>query len=187
MTLVFYDFETTGLNPFHDKIIEYAFLSGHESITSLVKRTKELKPEIVKITGIENEMLKENGISELQAKKNIMTWIKSLQQKNGGLLYLVAHNNIGFDMIFFKKLFPEELQFINTHIRFLDSLYLAKVVMPRMRSFSMKTLTKIFGIESGNHRALGDTIALKKVYAELIKKIHINFRNVDSVYELVTV
>ena len=25
--LIYFDFETTGLNPYHDKIIEYAFLS----------------------------------------------------------------------------------------------------------------------------------------------------------------
>lgn len=187
MTQVFYDFETTGLNPFHDKIIEYAFVNDKEIITNLVTRPQELKPEIVKITGINNEMLNENGISEKEAKKNIIGWLKNLHKKNGGLLYLIAHNNIGFDMIFFKRLFPEEMEFINDNIRFLDSLYLAKVVMPKMRSFSMKTLTKIFGIESGNHRALGDSIALKNLYIELVKKINFNFRNVSSVYELVTV
>ena len=84
-------------------------------------------------------------------------------------------------MLFFKRLMGEDINKFD--IKYFDTLYLAKKLLPKMRSVSMKTLTKIFGIESGNHRALGDTCALEKVFRELIKKIPIHMRNVDIVYK----
>ena len=132
-------------------------------------------------------MLQEKGIYENRAKEQILDWLKKKCDKYEGPLYLVAHNNIGFDMIFLKRLLSDEREFFENNIRFVDSMYLAKYLMPKMRSVSMKTLTKVFGIESGNHRALGDTIALKKVYNELIKKLPIGCRNVEKIYNILNI
>ena len=187
MTVAFYDFETTGLNPFHDKIIEYAFLSDDEQINSFIKRPTQLSPEVQKVTGITFEMLQGSGIHENRAKEDILDWLKKMCIKNERPIYLVAHNNIGFDMIFLKRLLSDEPEFIKNNIRFVDSMYLAKYLMPKMRSVSMKTLTKVFGIESGNHRALGDTIALKKVYGELIKKLPVGDRNIEKIYNMLNI
>ena len=177
MTLVFFDFETTGLNPYHDEIIEYAFKNDSDSISSLVIPSYPLKPEITTITGITNEMLENEGINQTNAKKNIIDWLNKIE----GPIYLIAHNNIGFDMLFFKRLIGKDID--NFEIKYFDTLYLAKKLLPKMRSVSMKTLTKIFGIESGNHRALGDTCALEQVYRELIRKIPIHMRNIDVIYK----
>lgn len=177
MTRIFYDFETTGLNPYHDEIIEFAFKNDANSISSLVKPSYPLKQEITDITGITNDMLQNEGISKEEAKKKIIKWLKTIE----GPLYLIAHNNIGFDMLFFKRLVGDDLNQFN--IKYLDTLYLAKKLLPKMRSVSMKTLTKIFSIESGNHRALGDTCALEQVYKELIRKLPVQKRNVDVVYK----
>ena len=117
----------------------------------------------------------------------IFDWLKKMCNKYESTLYLVAHNNIGFDMIFLKRLLSDQPEFIKNNIRFVDSMYLAKYLMPKMRSVSMKTLTKVFGIESGNHRALGDTIALKKVYHELIKKLPLASRNVEKIYNILNI
>jgi DNA polymerase III alpha subunit (gram-positive type) len=177
MTLIFYDFETTGLNPYHDEIIEFAFKNDKRSISSLVKPSYPLKQVITDITGITNDMLQNDGISKEEAKQNIIEWLKTIE----GPLYLIAHNNIGFDMLFFKKIMGEDINQFD--IKYLDTLYLAKKLLPKMRSVSMKTLTKIFSIESGNHRALGDTCALEHVYKVLISKLPSNKRNVDVVYK----
>ena len=187
MTLVFYDFETTGLNPFHDKIIEYAFSCENENISSLVKQPNELSFEVKKVTGITDEMLKSDGIYQNKAKEQILDWLKEICEKKERPIYLIAHNNTGFDMIFLKRLLSDEPEFIKNNIRFLDSLYLAKYLMPKMRSVSMKTLTKVFSIESGNHRALGDTLALKQVYEELIKKLPLGMRGVEQIYDLLNI
>ena len=44
MSIIYYDFETTGLNQFHDKITEYCFLKENPSqdmIQSLVNPQKK--------------------------------------------------------------------------------------------------------------------------------------------------
>ena len=69
MTLVFYDFETTGLNPYHDEIIEFAFKNDDDSISSLVKPSSPLKTEITSITGITNQMIQKEGINQINQKK----------------------------------------------------------------------------------------------------------------------
>ena len=53
--LIFFDFETTGLNMFHDKIIEYCFTDGYDtdkSIQSLIDPERKFEFIITKITGI---------------------------------------------------------------------------------------------------------------------------------------
>ena len=53
--LVFYDFETTGLNPFYNKIIEYAFMKDKEPedyISSLIDPETKFESKITQITGI---------------------------------------------------------------------------------------------------------------------------------------
>ena len=68
--LIYFDFETTGLNPFYDKIIEYAFLKenpeildskdmerGVDYIYDFVNPNMELPKKIIRITGINDAML----------------------------------------------------------------------------------------------------------------------------------
>ena len=72
--LVYYDFETTGLNPFHDEIIEYAFLnkSTGRTIEGLVKPETPVSNLIQNITKITNTMLEE--------EKPISGHIKKLEE-----------------------------------------------------------------------------------------------------------
>ena len=72
--LIYFDFETTGLNPYHDQIIEYSFiqeedepydLNDEESykhntfITDLVNPMKKFEKKITDITGIHPDELEE--------------------------------------------------------------------------------------------------------------------------------
>ena len=59
MKILVYDFETTGLNPFHDKIIDFCFydlLTG-KKVEGLVNPEREITHKITEITGITNEQL----------------------------------------------------------------------------------------------------------------------------------
>ena len=51
---IIYDFETTGLNPFHDNIIEFAFSNINTKITisGLVNPGYPISNEIIKLTKI---------------------------------------------------------------------------------------------------------------------------------------
>ena len=73
--LIYFDFETTGLNPYHDKIIEYAFIQEEEGetydidndesyknntfITELVNPEVKFEKKITEITGIHPEELED--------------------------------------------------------------------------------------------------------------------------------
>ena len=184
-SIIFYDFETTGLNPFHSNIIEYAFINDlEENLVSLVNPDRKIEEKITKITGIDDSMVKNQTFIE-NHRDIIFEYLKNIHDKNKNnqkYIYLIAHNNDNFDKFFFKRIFKgnnSQLKFINDNVRFIDSLHLAKLVLPYMRSFSLKTLAKCYGIQEGTHRSLSDSITLKFVYMKLIndycKMLNINF------------
>ena len=75
MNTFFIDFETKGLNPYHDEIIEFAIKKYNSElrITSLVKptRTIMIPQKITEITGITSEMIFNNA--------NVITIIMDLR------------------------------------------------------------------------------------------------------------
>jgi DNA polymerase III alpha subunit (gram-positive type) len=183
------------LNPYHIKIIEYAFVKEDGTFkSSLINPGEQLDKKIVDITKITNEMLKD--APKLKEKtEEIWDYIYNTSQKVGDKIYMIAHNADGYDRFLLKRIFanePLKLEYIKKNIVYIDTLHLAKLVLPTMRSFSMATLCKIFQIDSGNHRAYGDTMALQKVYKTLIKKLahkysqNVNYfmENPEIVYDL---
>lgn len=183
-SIIYYDFETTGLNPFHSNIIEYAFLNdyiednGFYQIMSLINPNRKIQDKITKITGIDDNMVKDETFIE-NHRDRIFNFIKTVYnrlEKNSDeskYVYLIAHNNDGFDRFFLKRIFKEnnsQLLFINKHVRFIDSLLLSKLALPHMRSNSLKTLSKYFGVPEGTHRSLSDTKTLKLVYMKIVNE-----------------
>ena len=94
--LIFFDFETTGLNMFHDKIIEYCFQDAYDedkSIQSMIDPERKFEFIITKITGIYPDDL--IGKPKIHEKiEEIVDFINPQPEKN---VYLVAHNVDGFD------------------------------------------------------------------------------------------
>ena len=162
---VFYDFETTGLNPFKNKIIEYAFLRiNNDSITKLVNPETKFEHKITSITGIHPEDLEDKNTIEVEIN-NIVDFL----DKNRTQTYLVAHNNDGFDKWFLKENLSKYTDTSFSKYMYIDTLVLAKMLLPELRSYSLKSLCEHFNISPGNHRALGDTEALKNVYLALLE------------------
>ena len=189
---LFYDFETTGLNPFHDEIIEYTFLGvAWGSISSLIHPKKMLSEKITKITNITNDMLKDKPFIEDKIDEIydfIVDYYNNRCNIDVPYIYLIAHNNNSFDMFFFKRIFklskdPSKVEFINKHIRFIDTLHLAKLVLPSMKSLKLKTLCKIYNIKEGNHRSYEDTYALIFVYQKLLDE-YTQYNNKYTFYTL---
>ena len=183
--LIYFDFETTGLNPYHDKIIEYAFIQEEgetydintpESyqtnmyITNLVNPETKFDKKITDITGIYPV--------ELEDKENINTSLQSMMyfinyKMKSREIYMVAHNCDGFDKLFLinnikKYNETNETQLDYKHIKFIDTLNLCKKLLPELKSYSLKKMTQHFNITSGTHRAMSDTIALRELYRELM-------------------
>jgi len=72
-SIVFFDLETTGLDPINDRIIEigvlqvdFKTLTVTNELNLLVNQDMEISEKITEITGITNEMLKETGVGEFE-------------------------------------------------------------------------------------------------------------------------
>jgi len=176
--LIFFDFETTGLNPYHEKIIEYAFLKGEghkeEYIDSLVDPKKKFEKKVTDITGIHPDMLEEEKPIENHLD-NIRDFVFETKTKNASLFdslhesYLVAHNCYGFDKMFFERMMENKTN--NNRVFYIDTLVLAKKLLPKRTSYSLSALAKTYNVAEGNHRALSDTTALRDIYNILLNEL----------------
>lgn len=162
---VVFDFETTGLNPETDRVIELAAIRvcGGKIISefSTLVNNGPVSEKITEITGITNDELK-YGLSEVAAFKYLSHFIMQL---HGTIL--VAHN-AAFDLAFMhfgmKRVFNSGGTF--------DTPFFDTLTISRDRHYYPHKLTDMcdrYGITlDGAHRALND------VYGcwELFKKLH---------------
>ena len=193
--LIYFDFETTGLNPYHAQIIEYALIqeegeiydidntesyNNNTYICELVNPEVKFEKKITDITGIHPDILEDEETINYELPKMMKFINYSMNSKN---IYMVAHNCDSFDRLFlltqlkkYNETNEESLDY--KHIMFIDSLNLCKKLLPNTKSYSLKNMTHHFKIKSGTHRALSDTIALRELYLKLMemleKELNIN-------------
>ena len=175
------DFETSGLNPYHDDIIEIAAkkFRSEENYSTLVKCKKTLDKKIVEITKITDEMLLNEGVSQRVAFHDFGEFIKSSFNLEKPL-YILAHNGNSFDFIFMKKILST-FDF-SIKIRYIDTISVSKLVNPRLFSHKLATLChpNIYNITNDNaHRAMSDVITTEKIFE---KMIYHRFSSIEEVY-----
>jgi len=168
---IYLDFETTGLNIFHDDIIEYALLDAAtgDSETSLVKlqSKRNVSKFISTLTGITDKMLISEGISVQEAVHRIKDFIIK-HSRIGEDVVLIAHNGDSFDFPIFRRLLKEHIGKINRNIKYFDTLRFAQVLLPRLHKFSQANLCLLFKIKNEKaHRAISDVVTLDKIYRRL--------------------
>jgi DNA polymerase-3 subunit alpha (Gram-positive type) len=161
---VIFDIETTGLDPFNDKIIEIGAVKVKnnkivDEFNYLINPNIKLSDTIINITGITDEDLKDKmSIDEVLPK--FIDFI--------GCLPLLAHNN-SFDLSFIneniKKLNLNKLN--NTMV---DTLELSRKYLTHMYNHKLETLKKYYNIKEVSHRAVGDCRTTNYVYQEIKKK-----------------
>jgi len=162
--MVVFDLETTGLSPYNDEIIEIGAVRVKDgavltSFQTFVRPNRPLSPEIIQLTGIRDEMVREAppAAAALQAFADF---------SRGAVL--VAHN-ASFDFAFLRvavrRLLGEELE-----VPVLDTLGLARELFPQLKSHNLATLVAEWKIKLENHhRALDDaqaTAAILKILLE---------------------
>ena len=193
MNTFFIDFETTGLNPYHDEIIEFAIKQRDTEnfISNVVRpnKTKVIPPKITEITNITNDMVFSNlSVNSMNACELIFTFLKE-NYSGEGFIYLIAHNGIPFDFVILKTLMKTyangndikniDLFDIYPIIKFIDSLDVSRKLVKDLDSYSQRNLCRVFNIVQENaHRAYGDVEDLNKVYNAVIK-YGTNFFNLD--------
>ena len=156
------DIETTGLEPTQDEITEIGAMKikGKEVqdiFSSLVKPQKPISAEITKLTGIDDELVKDAPPIDLVLPKFI-DFINSA--------VLIAHN-ADFDAPFIKyhlkRITATELT--NSII---CTVKLSRFLLPQLPNHKLHTVASHFGLKVENrHRAMGDV--------ELTYQIWINF------------
>ncbi|QJP35080.1 exonuclease [Nonlabens sp. Ci31] len=158
------DVETTGGKYNEEGITEVAIykFDGHEIVdqfASLVNPEKEIQPFVVKLTGINNAMLK-------RAPKFYEVARRIIEITEG--VTLVAHNadfdhrmlRLEFDRLGFDYMRPT-----------LCTVELAQSLLPEQKSFNLGKLSKALGIPiTDRHRATGDALATVKLFKLLLQK-----------------
>jgi len=191
--LIFFDFETTGLNMFHDKIIEYCFQDAYNpdlSIQSMIDPERKFEFIITKITGIYPDDL----IGKPKIHEKIEEIVDFIDPQTTRSTYLVAHNVDGFDAHVLRnnlQRYGEEYVASYYHtaawrdFKYIDTIILAKKLdcIPT-KKYSLKAICEYYDITPGNHRADGDTDSLMQVYRQLLQELsHELVLDADWLYE----
>ncbi|MFK7922274.1 MAG: exonuclease domain-containing protein [Bacteroidia bacterium] len=157
------DIETTGGDPRTDRITEIAIYlhDGNEVIeefVSLVNPERPIPEFITKITGINNDMVRD--------APRFFEIAKQVVEITEGAVF-VAHN-VRFDYSFVQKEF-RSLGFVFTRKQ-LCTVKLSRKLLPGHKSYSLGKLSKSLGIELENrHRAAGDAQATVILFEKLLE------------------
>ncbi len=158
------DIETTGGQFNEEGITEIAIykFDGHEIVDqfiSLVNPEKEIQPFVVKLTGINNAMLR-------SAPKFYEVAKRIIEITEGCIL--VAHNT-SFDYRILRTEFNRlGYDFVKPT---LCTVELSKKLIPNQLSYSLGKLVRALGIPmSDRHRASGDALATVKLFKMLLAK-----------------
>ena len=163
-----FDLETTGLNNQPamgrmDKIIEIGavkLLGGEivEKFSTFISCDERLSGEIVKLTGITDEML----VGAPPIEQAIADFFKFTDGA-----YLVGHNVV-FDYRFIQ--YYGEQNGYNFDQKQFDTLTLAQELLRgKIPKYDLKTVASYYGFEFTHHRAFADASVTAKVFIEFIK------------------
>jgi|SRR5690554_1223657 len=171
--ILVFDFETTGLSPFNDRIIEIGAIllkktpSGayqiNDELNVLIKQDMPLNEKIVEITGITDQLLNEQGITEAEA----FLKFQKLHKKE---CLLVAYN-ISFDYGFLNELYKRHLNdkniFISNDLLDVMAIYKDRHPYPHRLESAVNTYNIV---NEDAHRALDDAKATLYVLVKMIEE-----------------
>ncbi len=180
LTYVVFDLETTGLYPNSgDSITEFGAVKIKDGkiidrYDELINPGKDLSEEIIKITGITNEMLKDKR-NEHDGIVDFMKWV--------GDLPMVAHN-AKFDISFIENAINKyNLNKLNNIV--IDTLGLSRYLESSERFHNLATLVKRYEIpwdEDKHHRADYDSEGTALILDKMLHKLELN--NITTLNDL---
>lgn len=155
------DLETTGLESKKDKIIEIGAVKirdkeVQETYSLLVNPEIKIPERIIELTGINDQMVKEQPSEEI-AVKGLLEFC--------GELPLLGHN-LMFDYRFVKQ------SAVNMGLTFekkgTDTLKIARILLKDLESRSLQSLRKYYQIpQQEAHRALEDALTTFRLYERM--------------------
>lgn len=169
-SIMFFDVETTGLDPKEDYIIEFAalnvrYLDGKTFVCNEVDvfakpaYGKQLSESTVQLTGITNDMIIQKGVTQSELFSIVDKSIKSY-----GKTVLVAHN-AQFDMNYLKELYQK-----NNMMEFFEKLDVVDSLTICRDRFAyphkLKNAIEFYSLTEyvqNTHRGIDDVYALYEV------------------------
>ena len=146
---VLVDIETTGLSPIYDDIIEIGAIKVQnnkmvDEFSQLIKINRNLPQKITELTGITDSML-----------------------ATGKIPKAVLGEFVNFDLGFLCNKCKKYLNY-NLNNDYIDTLYLARKLVPNSVNHKLGTLAKLFNISyEGAHRGLKDVEIKYEVYNKI--------------------
>ena len=164
-TYVVFDLETTGFSAIKDKIIEIGavkVVNGEivDSFSTFVNPRRPIPFEITQLTSITDEMVMEYPDIETILPQ-FLEFIKDA--------VLVAHN-AGFDVGFIEQ--NCRYQDIEPHFVYVDTVALARVLLPTLSKYKLNVVAKALDISLENHhRAVDDAGATAEIFVKFIQML----------------
>ena len=159
---VLVDIETTGLSPRTDEIIEIGAIKVKDNkivdtFDTLLKIDEYLSPFITNLTGITNKMLEE-GARQEEALEEFIEF--------AGKEIIMGHN-VNFDINFIYDKCESYLDYYLSN-DFVDTMRIAKHILPNVRNYKLGTLADYFDVDYRNaHRGLKDVEITYEVYNKM--------------------
>lgn len=166
LTFVGFDTETTGKYPLTAEICEIAGVKWRagevvDTFSTLVKPSKPMGDEVIKIHGITNEMV--------ETAPSIASVIGDFRKFIGGAVPIAHH--APFDLGFVAVEFERAGLTLPTEPVICSSL-LSRKVIPESGNHKLQTLIKFLALEQGQaHRALDDAKACLQVALKSMERV----------------
>lgn len=161
-SFIVFDLETTGFSAIKDQIIEIGavkVVNGEivDRFSTFVNPKRPIPFEITQLTSITDEMVIDYP--------NIETILPQFLEFAGDGI-LVAHN-AGFDVGFIEQ--NCRRQGIEPHFTYVDTVAMARVLLPTLSKYKLNVVAKALGISLENHhRAVDDAAATAEIFVKFV-------------------
>ncbi len=162
---VVFDLETTGFSPDKNKIIEIGAVKVErgaitERFSTFVNPEVPIPFHIEELTSIRDDM-----VMDAQKIEEILP--RFLEFCEGAIM--VAHN-AEFDMSFIRK--NCERQQLTAEFTVIDTVALARMLLPHLNRFKLDTVAKALGISlDHHHRAVDDAACTAEIFVKFIQML----------------
>lgn len=157
------DFETTGINPVIDRIIEVGMVKFTidgviETYSSFINPERDIPPETTEIHGITDDMVKDAPLIE--------SMLDTISEFIGDSPLIIQ--NPRFDLAFLDVAFKKCARRIPRLLAY-DTVRLARSTFKNLPNYRLKTLCDNLNIEIHCHRALSDAMGCMEVFRHVVK------------------
>lgn len=165
-TYISFDLETTGLNSKNCEIIEIAAIKIEagkiiDTFQTLVKPTISIPREVIKLTGITNDMVS-NAPDIEDVLPSFLSFIEEY--------LLLGHNIASFDLHVLNR-FSESVTGNSISNFYIDTLHSSKKIIPGYTSYSLDFIARYCNVHIDTlHRALDDAILVHKCFEYMINE-----------------